>query len=760
MTFARRIGRVSLSAALCLALGALLPGAGSALATGTPNFAHVFVIVMENQGNTAIVGNTASAPYFNSLIARSGLATNYAAVAHPSLPNYLALAGGSTFGVTSDCTTCYVSAPNIADEIQASGRSWKGYEESMPAPCFVGDSYPYMQKHDPLMYFNDIRTNPSACANIVPYSQLGADLASTATTPSFGLITPNMCDDMHDCPVSAGDAWLSGAVPAILSSPAFTRQNSALFITWDEDEDAGGPNKVATLVAGPSVLAGSTSGAAYTHYSLLKTIESAWNLPALTANDAAASPMNDFFGGSAPTQLPTPAPSPTPTPAATPVVTSVSPASGPSGGGGTITISGSGFTPASTVSFGGRAASGVSVSGSTTIRATIPDMPTSLVAGTAPITVSTGGATSAPNASAAYTYTFAQSPYGVTLSKSGGTGGSALQLRAVSTVNLTPTPEGMSIFDATTGGELGHVGTGSTLSVSVSPAQAADRFVAEICTVGGGNVAAVSAPVLPPGGSGGGGPVASPSPSPSVPTSPAPTPSGPPPPLPSPTASSAPPTSRNGYAIGLSADATTAQAGDPVVLTATSNQDVGPTPYGMSIFDTTTGQEVAHTSSGITLSIQVSDQSAGRDTFVAEICNPGGANAQATSSPVVVTWTGGTAPQPSPSPSPSPSPTPPPGPVSSNGYAVTLSASRTQLAAGSGVVLTATSNQDVGPTPYGMSIFDLTTGLEVNHVSAGSVMAATVSRSSAATDTFVAEICNPGGLNVQATSAPVPVTWS
>jgi acid phosphatase len=86
-------------------------------------------------------------------------------MAHPSLPNYLALTGGSTFGITSDCTTCFVSAPNIPkDRVEAAGRNWKAYMESMPKPCFVGDSYPYMQKHDPFIYFNDIRTNAAECS--------------------------------------------------------------------------------------------------------------------------------------------------------------------------------------------------------------------------------------------------------------------------------------------------------------------------------------------------------------------------------------------------------------------------------------------------------------------------------------------------------------------------------------------------------------------------------------------------------------------
>ena len=264
-------------------------------AAGTvPAFDHIFTIVMENHSYGQIIGS-GSAPYINSLAAKYGLATNYFAVAHPSLPNYLALTGGSTFGITSDCTTCFVNAPNIAkDRVETSGRSWKAYMESMPRACFVGDSYPYMQKHDPFIYYNDIRTNAAECNKVVPYTNLATDLKSTSTTPNYAWITPNMCDDMHDCSVSTGDTWLKNNVPAILNSAAFTAQNSLLMITWDEDNSSSG-NHVATLVIAKSVPAGFRSGVHYTHYSLLRTVESAWGLSPLTGNDGGASPMSDFF---------------------------------------------------------------------------------------------------------------------------------------------------------------------------------------------------------------------------------------------------------------------------------------------------------------------------------------------------------------------------------------------------------------------------------------------------------------------------------
>jgi hypothetical protein len=265
-------------------------------APAVPNFDHIFVIIMENHAEGQIIGS-ADAPFINGLAASYGLAANYTSVAHPSLPNYLALTGGDTFGVTTDCTDCFQNVPNlVADRITPAGKTWRAYMESMPSPGYVGDAYPYVQKHDPFVYYDDIRTNPAQFANVVPYTQLATDLASAQTTPAFGWITPNLLDDMHDGTVAEGDTWLSAAVPAILASPAFTTQNSLLFITWDENDYAPG-NQVTTLVIAQGVPKGFTSQVAYNHYSLLRTIESAWNLAPLTANDAAATPMSDFFAG-------------------------------------------------------------------------------------------------------------------------------------------------------------------------------------------------------------------------------------------------------------------------------------------------------------------------------------------------------------------------------------------------------------------------------------------------------------------------------
>lgn len=265
-----------------------------------PSFSHIFIIVIENTEYSSIIGNPA-APYFNSLATTYGLATQYYAIRHPSLPNYMALTGGSTFGIKSDCETCFQNAPNIADEIEMSGRTWKAYMESMPSPCYIGDSPDglYAQKHDPFIYYNDIRNNQARCmAGVVPFTQFGIDLSNN-TLPNYAWITPNMCDDGHDCQLSVMDAWLSQVVPTILNSSAY-QDNGALFITTDEGTTNAGCCKVAsgghvaTLVISPLMQMGFQSMIQETHYSLLRTIEDSWGLKPLKKTKQ-SNAMSEFF---------------------------------------------------------------------------------------------------------------------------------------------------------------------------------------------------------------------------------------------------------------------------------------------------------------------------------------------------------------------------------------------------------------------------------------------------------------------------------
>lgn len=266
--------------------------APAATASAVPAFAHIALVVLENRSEANIIGS-AAAPYLNGLAHSYTYLDNYAAVAHPSLPNYLALAGGDTFGITSDCTSCFVQARNLSDLLADAGISGKAYMEDMPRACFKGSRGGYAQKHNPFAYFDDIRNDPQRCQSVVPYTDLATDLAS-GNLPGFMWITPNLCHDMHDCDVASGDRWLADNLPPLLSSPAFTQQPSLLAVVWDED-DGSSANRVPLILAGSSVKPGYVSHLPANHYSLLRTIEAAWGLQPLTANDAAAQPITDAF---------------------------------------------------------------------------------------------------------------------------------------------------------------------------------------------------------------------------------------------------------------------------------------------------------------------------------------------------------------------------------------------------------------------------------------------------------------------------------
>ncbi len=340
-------------------------GGGSAIA-----LKHIFYIMMENHSRTEIVGN-AEAPYITSLAAQYGQATSYYGVTHPSSPNYLAAISGDFQGVWDDCkagpeVTCapeefvtnsgdgtdsdlltpaqaansaaiphWFSGANIVDELEASGKTWIAYMESIPAVGDTSEFWPYAeatdagpeggldfsnprklyaQKHDPFMYFEDIRTNANRMNKIVPFTTFATDMMNTAAKiPNFVWISPNQCNDMHGvttanatalnipgCDVDAmditiGDNFIKSTVMAIQASPAWA-DGAAIVIVFDEDDYVGtsgccnspmgatavlGGANVPAIVISSLVKSPVTSADPYNHYSLLATIQSLWGLPCL-----------------------------------------------------------------------------------------------------------------------------------------------------------------------------------------------------------------------------------------------------------------------------------------------------------------------------------------------------------------------------------------------------------------------------------------------------------------------------------------------
>jgi len=264
-------------AALMAALVAVGTGGAQAHATApVPAFRHVAVVVFENKERSEVLGS-GEAPTFDAMAKRYATLSRYYGVSHPSLPNYLAIVSGSTHGITDDCTSCSASGRSLVDSLERAKKTWKVYAEDLPSPGFTGAfSNGYAKKHDPFMYFKDVRSSPARRARIVPFPQLSRDVAAGAL-PDFSFVVPNLCHSMHDCDIETGDAWLKHLVPQFLGLP-----QTVLFVVFDEGaSNLHGGGHTAALALGTAVRAHSRFTGVTGHYGLLRTIEAAWKLPSL-----------------------------------------------------------------------------------------------------------------------------------------------------------------------------------------------------------------------------------------------------------------------------------------------------------------------------------------------------------------------------------------------------------------------------------------------------------------------------------------------
>jgi phosphatidylinositol-3-phosphatase len=276
--------------AVLLAASALLGCRAAAGAVAPiPDFDHVIVVVFENKESGSVLGSR-DAPTFNLYARVYARATQYYGVTHPSLPNYLALVAGSTFGYTTNCVDCPLAAQSLADTIEDTGRTWKAYAEGLPARGFLGGANGrYAKKHNPFAYFDPIIEDPTRLRQIVPVEELRTD-AARGTLPDFSFVVPDLCNSMHDCTVRTGDAWLRKTVGPLLKLP-----RTAIFITFDEGATwIRGGGHIPTLVVGTAVRRKSAYRLVTNHYGLLRTIEQAWRLP-LLGQSARARPLTGIW---------------------------------------------------------------------------------------------------------------------------------------------------------------------------------------------------------------------------------------------------------------------------------------------------------------------------------------------------------------------------------------------------------------------------------------------------------------------------------
>jgi len=281
---------------------------GVALAQ-VPQSRHVWIITEENHSYESVIGNTGT-PYFHSLVARYGLATQYYSEQHNSLSALMWLVAGQPITGNNQTTTCF-GANNIARQLIAKGYSWRSYQEDLPYAGFAGISYAnYVRRHNPIIDFTD------TCAtgqntNSVPFNELTTDMRNHAT-PNYAYVTPNLLHDAHNGTLTAADTWLSEHLPAILALPEFKSGGDGLmFVVFDEADlssdgatqdnrcssaiSSGCGGRLATLVIGPQVKPGYKSVVRYDHANLLRTLCDAMGLSSCPGAGSVASPMSDFF---------------------------------------------------------------------------------------------------------------------------------------------------------------------------------------------------------------------------------------------------------------------------------------------------------------------------------------------------------------------------------------------------------------------------------------------------------------------------------
>lgn len=276
---------VAFGLAVAALIAAVIFGDGKA-GVVRPAFAAsspVVVIFMENHERSSIE-NSVDADYLKSFEANGTSFTHYYGVAHPSLPNYLAVSSGSTKGkVGTDAVTAgEIAGANLWSQLQTAGVSWGVYEESMPSACYSGTGGNYAIRHNPAIVYANVFSKPKKCNKVVPYTSFNPN-----ALPAVSFITPNVCNDMHNCSIATGDNWLQARVPAMLAAGA------TVVITFDEgSSNTNGGGNVYCAVDGPGI-GSSVDTATYNHYSLLAGLEVRSGVKRLgAAATAAALPLS------------------------------------------------------------------------------------------------------------------------------------------------------------------------------------------------------------------------------------------------------------------------------------------------------------------------------------------------------------------------------------------------------------------------------------------------------------------------------------
>jgi phospholipase C len=254
-------------------------------------------VVEENHSYSDVIGSSAM-PYLNSLASQYGLATQYFANGHPSMPNYLMLTTGLAES-SDDNFSGVISDDNVTRELVKAGKTWKAYEESIPSAGYLGgDAPPYVRRHNPFTYLSDIHNDASQAANIVPYAQFATDLTN-GSLPQYSFISPNVNNDAHNGTLAAADTWLQTNIAPLIASSTF-QNGGLLIITFDESEETDvdhGGGHVTTVIVSSKSKTKFQSQTVYQHQSVLRLVLAASGVTSFPGLAATAPDMTEFFTG-------------------------------------------------------------------------------------------------------------------------------------------------------------------------------------------------------------------------------------------------------------------------------------------------------------------------------------------------------------------------------------------------------------------------------------------------------------------------------
>ena len=274
----------------------------------TTPFGHVIIVVEENTNYSDVIGSS-SAPYTNSLANQYGLATKYYADTHPSIGNYFMLTTGQILTNDDSQTppSFPIAADNVVRELLVAGKTWKAYAESIPSVGYVGgdatgpDGGWFYTRHVPLPYMTDVQNSTVQRQNIVPFTQFAVDLANNAL-PTYSFITPNGCDDAHDCSLTVADNWLKTNIATLISSALFQKDGLLLIVFDESDTDnTNGGGQVPAIVISPFAKHGFKSTTFYQHESILRLTLEGLGVTTLPSAAASAPKMWEFFTFTPPT---------------------------------------------------------------------------------------------------------------------------------------------------------------------------------------------------------------------------------------------------------------------------------------------------------------------------------------------------------------------------------------------------------------------------------------------------------------------------